>query len=61
MECIQEAWNAAERCSALQENESKRVSWSCFIRNGRLFVDGHAAKALGVLLPEPVMPTTASY
>eukprot|EP00969_Alexandrium_andersonii_P194502 8591251-Alexandrium_andersonii.AAC.1 len=55
MERIQEAWNAAENCSALQENESKRVSWSCRLQNGRLFLEGHAAKALGVLLPEPVM------
>eukprot|EP00969_Alexandrium_andersonii_P016611 727975-Alexandrium_andersonii.AAC.1 len=56
MGTIQQVWDLAESCTALQENVGKRVEWRVCIRQGRLVVEGNPAKALGVVLPGPRQP-----
>eukprot|EP00969_Alexandrium_andersonii_P247943 10956828-Alexandrium_andersonii.AAC.1 len=48
-------------CSALRDNEGKRVRWRCFTRRTALCLEGDTTEALGVTLPVPCMHATKAY
>eukprot|EP00969_Alexandrium_andersonii_P318077 14050293-Alexandrium_andersonii.AAC.1 len=61
MENIQAVWTEAEMCSALKDNEDKRVRWRCRLRGNTLVLEGDSTKALGVVLPVPCMRVSEAY
>eukprot|EP00969_Alexandrium_andersonii_P099034 4369044-Alexandrium_andersonii.AAC.1 len=61
MGSIQAVWTEAEACSALRDNEDKRVCWRCRLRGNTLVMEGDSTKALGVVLPVPCMRVTKAY
>eukprot|EP00969_Alexandrium_andersonii_P279024 12331806-Alexandrium_andersonii.AAC.1 len=48
-------------CSALKDNEDKRVRWRCRLQGNTLALEGDSTKALGVMLPVPCMRVTEAY